>query len=97
MWHSVYSMSFAVRYTQDAFLRFCFFFKQKTAYEIRLSLVGFGDVYKRQVSAARLVVKSVLILELVLYLDSGFRVAVSYTHLTLRRIERCRSRWSPYH
>ena len=23
--------------------------------------------------------------------------AVSYTHLTLRRIERCRSRWSPYH
>ena len=22
---------------------------------------------------------------------------VSYTHLTLRRIERCRSRWSPYH
>ena len=23
--------------------------------------------------------------------------AVSYTHLTCRRIERCRSRWSPYH
>ena len=23
--------------------------------------------------------------------------AVSYTHLTLPRIERCRSRWSPYH
>src|SRR5450759_1667161 len=23
-------------------------------------------------------------------------VPVSYTHLTLRRIERCRSRWSPY-
>ena len=23
--------------------------------------------------------------------------SVSYTHLTLRRIERCRSRWSPYH
>ena len=22
---------------------------------------------------------------------------VSYTHLTLPRIERCRSRWSPYH
>ena len=24
-------------------------------------------------------------------------VSVSYTHLTLPRIERCRSRWSPYH
>src|SRR5660397_133775 len=24
-------------------------------------------------------------------------VPVSYTHLTLPRIERCRSRWSPYH
>ena len=24
-------------------------------------------------------------------------VPVSYTHLTCRRIERCRSRWSPYH
>jgi len=24
------------------------FFKQKTAYDIRLSLVGSGDVYKRQ-------------------------------------------------
>ena len=23
--------------------------------------------------------------------------AVSYTHLRCRRIERCRSRWSPYH
>ena len=23
--------------------------------------------------------------------------AVSYTHLSCRRIERCRSRWSPYH
>ena len=23
--------------------------------------------------------------------------SVSYTHLTLPRIERCRSRWSPYH
>ena len=22
---------------------------------------------------------------------------VSYTHLTLRRLNRCRSRWSPYH
>ena len=27
---------------------FFFFFKQKTAYEIRLSLVGSEDVYKRQ-------------------------------------------------
>ena len=25
------------------------------------------------------------------------RDAVSYTHLSCRRIERCRSRWSPYH
>ena len=24
-------------------------------------------------------------------------LAVSYTHLSCRRIERCRSRWSPYH
>ena len=24
-------------------------------------------------------------------------IPVSYTHLTLPRIERCRSRWSPYH
>ena len=28
----------------------------------------------------------------------GYRpISVSYTHLTLRRIRRCRSRWSPYH
>ena len=26
-----------------------------------------------------------------------FDISVSYTHLTLPRIERCRSRWSPYH
>ena len=30
------------------FCQSLFFFKQKTAYEIRLSLVGSGDVYKRQ-------------------------------------------------
>ncbi len=28
---------------------YVFFFKQKTAYEIRLSLVGSENVYKRQV------------------------------------------------
>src|SRR5660397_247633 len=27
----------------------------------------------------------------------GDMIAVSYTHLTLPTIERCRSRWSPYH
>ena len=33
-----------------------------------------------------------------LLVDYGLEVSsVSYTHLTLRRIERCRSRWSPYH
>src|SRR5660398_338078 len=30
-------------------------------------------------------------------LQSTLRAPVSYTHLTLPRIERCRSRWSPYH
>ena len=32
------------------------------------------------------------------YVETGHVAdAVSYTHLTLRRIRRCRSRWSPYH
>ena len=30
-------------------------------------------------------------------LASAGRDAVSYTHLTLRRLLTCRSRWSPYH
>ena len=29
--------------------------------------------------------------------ESKVLVAVSYTHLTLRRLLTCRSRWSPYH
>ena len=29
--------------------------------------------------------------------NTGLSVTVSYTHLTLPTIERCRSRWSPYH
>ena len=31
------------------------------------------------------------------YAFGHLRTAVSYTHLSCRRIERCRSRWSPYH
>ena len=31
-------------------------------------------------------------------LERGYGTTpVSYTHLRCRRIERCRSRWSPYH
>ena len=29
--------------------------------------------------------------------EEALEAAVSYTHLTLRRRLRCRSRWSPYH
>ena len=38
-------------------------------------------------------------LELGGFLTTGtkYPLTVSYTHLTLRRIRRCRSRWSPYH
>ncbi len=82
------------------FLVFClfvFFFKQKAAYEIRLGLVGSEMCIRAsQTPAAR--APRVMTRGARFPNARGARIALSLIHIRrCRRIERGRSRWSPYY